>query len=335
MDPQIQARFSDEILHSAETRFAAENTTPLVAFESYIYKFERDGQPYILRIGHSLRRSEAMIRGEVDWINFLAEGGAGVAKAVLSAQGNLVEPIDDGQGGHFLATAFEFAKGGSPMREGMWNEALWREYGRTLGRVHALSQQYQPRDSQAVRPQWNDPSVVKTLDWLPADDGEIRAHADALLAHFVSLPQPPDGFGMIHQDAHAGNFFVDDDGQITLFDFDDCIYSWFVYDLAMVLFYAVTNLPEPEAFAQRFFPVFMQGYAEENELDRAWLAEMPYFMKLREIDLYSVILHSVPPEALEGDGWVATYMRGRRERLMADTPYSELDFSQPDWLFAT
>ncbi len=42
---------------------------------------------------------------------------------------------------------------------------------------------------------------------------------------------------MIHQDAHTGNLFVDDDYTMTLFDFDDCVYGHFIYDIAMVLFY--------------------------------------------------------------------------------------------------
>ena len=40
-----------------------------------------------------------MIRGEVDWINYLADGGIGAASARPSASGNLVEAMDDGQGG--------------------------------------------------------------------------------------------------------------------------------------------------------------------------------------------------------------------------------------------
>ena len=75
----------------------------LDGFESFIYEFDwtRDGvvEPGILRIGHSLRRTPALIQAEVDWINYLAEGGAGVAKAWLSAGGNLVEAVEDGKDG--------------------------------------------------------------------------------------------------------------------------------------------------------------------------------------------------------------------------------------------
>jgi Ser/Thr protein kinase RdoA (MazF antagonist) len=61
---------------------------------------------YILRIGHSLRRNESADPGEVDWINFLAEGGVSVPRAIRSSNGKYVEVVEDGQDGQFLATAF-------------------------------------------------------------------------------------------------------------------------------------------------------------------------------------------------------------------------------------
>ena len=69
-----------------------------------------------------------LISGEVDWINYLARGGASVAKAVDSEQGNLVEPIDDGQGGQFLATAFVRAPGGPPSQEN-WGQDGFLTFG--------------------------------------------------------------------------------------------------------------------------------------------------------------------------------------------------------------
>src|SRR5215210_9489908 len=100
MDGQIIARYKDTILHEAMRRYgiAKHQIKPLDAFESFIYEFERDGEGYILRIGHSFRKSEALIQGEVDWINYLARGGVSVARAIPSANGKLVEAIEDDQG---------------------------------------------------------------------------------------------------------------------------------------------------------------------------------------------------------------------------------------------
>jgi Ser/Thr protein kinase RdoA (MazF antagonist) len=52
----------------------------------------------------------------------------------------------------------------------------------------------------------------------------------------------------------------------------------------MVLFYAANGQPDPAAYSGWFMPLFLSAYRQENRLDPAWLAELPHFMKLREID---------------------------------------------------
>lgn len=96
MEKEIRNRFNETILAEARQRYgiAADQITLLDGFESFMYEYAQDGGAYILRLGHSRRRSPEMIRGEVDWINYLAAGGAGVARAVLSANGELVEEIN-------------------------------------------------------------------------------------------------------------------------------------------------------------------------------------------------------------------------------------------------
>ena len=146
------------------------------------------------------------------------------------------------------------------------------------------------------------------------------------MAYLEALPQDAESFGMIHQDAHAGNFFVDDNGQIMLFDFDDCLYGHFVYDLAMVLFYAVTNREDADEFAPMFWEAFWRGYCEENKLDDVWLKEIPHFMKLREIDLYAVLTRDYAPGEWAGDSWSGTFMNGRLARIEQGIPYISMTF---------
>src|SRR5215211_9036722 len=134
MDQQIKHLYNDAILHEAVSRYGGtfQGTQELKAFESFIYEFERDSQPYILRISHSLRRSDALIEGEVDWINYLAEGGVSVARAIPSLTGKLVESIDDSHGACFLTTAFIKAQGEAPWD--LWSPALYETYGELIGR---------------------------------------------------------------------------------------------------------------------------------------------------------------------------------------------------------
>jgi len=327
MEKRIKERFNDAILQEAMQRYdiAPHQIHLLDGFESFIYTFERGQGAYILRLGHSYRRSEALIQGEVDWINYLAQGGASAAQAILSERGRLVEAIDDQDGAHFLATAFVKAKG-KPPSKAEWTPALFETYGQLLGKMHALSQNYTPGDPAWQRPQWDDAIMLDVEGLLPASEDAVVSRYRTLLEHLQALPKDQASYGLIHQDAHAGNFFVDEAGRITLFDFDDCAYSWFANDVAIVLFYAVMWAKDDvPAFTHQFMTHFMRGYSRENHLAPAWLKEIPYFLKLREIDLYAVIHRSFDVDNLD-DPWCAWYMHDRKAKIENDVPYIDFDF---------
>ena len=170
MDQLIKDRYTDAILHEAMRRYSIADSQirAVDAFENFIYAFEREAGAYILRIAHSSRRDEALIQGEVGWINFLAEGGVSVSRAILSEHGNLVEAIADGQGGAFLVSAFVKAQGQAPWD--LWTPRLYETYGHTIGRIHALSKRYQPSQPAWTRPQWDDPLFEFVDRYLPASE---------------------------------------------------------------------------------------------------------------------------------------------------------------------
>ena len=152
----IAARFNNTILHCARELYdiQADSMSPLDGFESFIYRFQRPDGEFILRIGHSGRRSPEMIHGEVDWINYLSDHGVTVARAILSTSRNLVEAIEDEQGGQFLCTAFVRAPGGEIQREQI-NERFFRAYGSLIGKMHALSKTYEPSNPAWRREEWD------------------------------------------------------------------------------------------------------------------------------------------------------------------------------------
>lgn len=330
MDSKIIACYNDSILQETMRRYgiAKDQIKPLDAFESFIYEFERDGAGYILRIGHSFRKSEALIQGEVDWINYLARGGVSVARAIPSESGQLVEVIDDGQGGQFLATAFVRAVGQPPWDAG-WTSERYENYGRLIGRMHALSVDYQPV-SAWKRPEWEAESLNFIEQYLPAT--EVIAHQEyrSLLEHLSSLPKDKTSYGLVHQDAHQNNFFMDADGAITLFDFDDCAYSWFINDIAIVLFYISMDaeelgFPTVAAFTQEFMTHFLRGYRQAYSLDSKWFKEIPAFLKLRELELYAVVHRDFDVNNIN-DAWIANFMHDRKSRIDQGMPFIEFDF---------
>ena len=351
MDGQIIARYNDSILQEAMRRYdiAKDQIRPLDAFESFIYEFEHGGTDYILRIGHSFRKSEALIQGEVDWINYLARGHVSVARAISSESGNLVEAIDDRQGGQFLVTAFVKAPGQKPWEAG-WTPARFENYGRLLGKMHALAVNYQPLPAWK-RPEWDDSTMQFIELYLP--EYEVIAHQKyrSVLEHIYTLPKDRDAYGLIHQDAHQNNFFMDENGTLTLFDFDDCVYSWFINDIAIVLFYIAMDaedlgFPTTAAFTEEFMTYFLRGYRQVYTLNNNWLKEIPHFLKLRELELYAVVFRDfaikdsehwtlegfqhIPGFDVNNSGhmWIANFMRDRKTNIEKDLPFIDFDFER-------
>lgn len=327
MEKRIKERFNESILKKVMRYYDIKDSDIelLDGFESFIYEFTHNGGNYILRIGHSLRRSENLIRGEVDWINYLHNGGASVSRAILNVNGDLVAAVPDDHGDYFLATAFEKAAG-KPVRSEDWGIELYERYGRLIGRMHALSKGYKPADPAWKRPEWDDPEMLEIQGWLPESESLVIDNYMNLKSHLDSLPKLDDTYGLIHQDAHAGNFFVNEEQVITLFDFDDCTYSWYINDISIVLFYIALGVEDQVTFTRKFMSHFLKGYWSENQLNQDWLAEIPSFLKLREIDLYAVIHRSFDVENIDHP-WVAMFMRDRKEKIENGVPFIDIDFT--------
>ena len=276
MEERIRERYTEEILAQALAAYGIDQTsvTALDGFESYIYEFQRSEVPGILRISHSIRRTANMIRAELDWIDFLHKGGVGVSKPLRSINGNWVEVLPDGLDGYYLTSAFEKARGAHIGPD--WpNELLW-EYGHQIGLMHKLATTYQPSDPAWKRPDWNDPIHQEVEAFIPERDDKIRQIYWETVQQINRLPVEKDAYGLIHQDAHRGNFYVDQAGKITFFDFDDSSYSWFVEDIALVLFYAVMRQEDPPGFTENFLKGFLPGYFAAYPLKLKWFQEIHY-----------------------------------------------------------
>jgi Ser/Thr protein kinase RdoA (MazF antagonist) len=48
---------------------------------------------------------------------------------------------------------------------------------------------------------------------------------------------------------------ADDAGRLTIFDFDECCYSWYANDIAVALFALAIDAPDPPAFARSSCPL--------------------------------------------------------------------------------
>jgi Ser/Thr protein kinase RdoA (MazF antagonist) len=284
-----------EVLDTAARLFGT-SKEQLSKFDDYegcanlVYQYAHDGQPRILRISYRPNRPVERIQAELHFVNYLGEGGVRVSKPVPSENGNLTEVIH-AEGVPFITVSFIKGRGmrvpdneyryreGVPMRE------YFQNWGQVLGQMHRLTKSYQPLSDSIRRPEWHTWEYYNGFPYserLPV----IQKKYDQLIGELHLPPKDIDSYGLIHNDFNDGNFTVDyDNGDITVFDFDDCCYFWFVYDLACAWEGGIGRamfrpLAERRAFMDRYMEHVLQGYTRENTLSAEWLERMPLFLRL-------------------------------------------------------
>jgi Ser/Thr protein kinase RdoA (MazF antagonist) len=331
MEKQIHSIFNDEILMKAAEFYDMddESLKKIGGFENYVYGYSLKGKEYILRITHSSHRTVGMMNAELHWVNYLSHMGADVSQPIASKGGLLVEKIPSGPDDYFLTSAFEKAPGNHVRQQDKTN-ALYEEWGRCIGKLHQLTKTYEPDKTYPLRPSWyEDPIFYKAKEYLLTEDYFIADKLFQLTESIKKLPKDQDSYGLIHTDVHSGNFFIDN-GKITIFDFDDSSYQYFISDIAIALFYTMLNIEdvkERTAHSYNFLKQFLKGYRKENTLADFWLDTLPDFLKLRELELCVVIYRSC--DMNNPDPWDANYMKNRKELISNNIPFigEEIDFS--------
>jgi Ser/Thr protein kinase RdoA (MazF antagonist) len=328
MDPRIQPLLTPAVIAEGAGRYGlpSEEIQLVGGFQSFLYAATRPGADVLLRFTHSLHRTPDEVRGEVDWIDYLARGGVPVARARPSEANRLVEVVPALEGA-FAVTAFERAPGRHPGPSD-YGPALFRKMGWLVGRMHALTQDY-----EAARPAWRRHAWYEDsgafADALRARVPVMLSGAfAAIVAHLRALPTPDTAYGLVHTDVHGGNLHVHGDG-ITLFDFDDCQFSWFADDIAMAVFYAVSLTGDDaarDAEARAFLTHFLPAYLGEVDLDLSWFGHLPAFLKAREIAVAMALWDHVSGDLAQLVDWEQSYMQGRLGRIEQGIPFLALDF---------
>jgi Ser/Thr protein kinase RdoA (MazF antagonist) len=255
-----------------------------------VYHYANEGQPRILRLSCRPDRRVELIQAELHFVEYLAAGGVRVSRPVPSVNGNLIEVIP-ASGIDFIAVSFVKGCGmrvpdnGYRYREGVPMQEYFQNWGQTLGQMHRLAKSYQPSSEAIKRPEWHQWEYYSGFPYgerLPI----IQKKYDQLIAELHSLPTDVDSYGLIHNDFNDGNFTVDyDNGDITVFDFDDSCYFWFMYDIACAWEGGIgramfRSLAERQDFMARYMEHVLTGYTRENTLSDAWLARLPLFLRL-------------------------------------------------------
>ncbi len=326
MEKVIKKSFNQDILNTAIERYGFEKgkSNNLNGFQSFVYECYRNGESFILRITHSSHRSLSLIKAELDWIYYLFNSGVPVCIPVLSKNRQPIETIRLRDFCYFVV-AFEKARGGYlPACE--WSPSLIQKWGQITGYIHALSKYYNPRDNFTRRMEWYEVDNYNVDKHLPACQIKIKNRLHTLLKKISTFSRDRDSFGLIHADLRAGNISIYHD-EISIFDFDGCMYSWFIHDIAIILFTAIRfsyDINDRKLFAHNFIDNFLKGYNRENTISHTDRSKFQDFLLLEEIGEYNLIYRSCDLSNL--NTLDRQFMDKRRYNIENNVPYIDFNF---------
>ncbi|SNU09453.1 Ser/Thr protein kinase RdoA involved in Cpx stress response, MazF antagonist [Lachnospiraceae bacterium] len=255
----------------------------------------RNGEnQYILRISDLDDRNENDYLAETEFVRYLAENGAPVADVIPSVNGKLVEKVEADDKAIYVSL-FAYAKGmlladnGYRYREGASLDEYFYNTGKALGLIHRLSKEYEPAHS---RQDYFDKYNMTYLNQLISDEyGGLKMAIAKRLDEFHELPKDKDCYGLVHFDYSDGNYHIDmDTGAITVFDFDNCMNCWYMFDLANLWLHNEgwtwqENDPAKRfALRQQCFELQLQGYKTETDISDEMLEKLPLFIDMVHIE---------------------------------------------------
>jgi Ser/Thr protein kinase RdoA (MazF antagonist) len=254
--------------------------------ENDTYRVDTAGGRYALRVHRPGYQSGGAIETELAWLTALhrrlpvPRPVAGIDRKLLQATGDR----------HVVL--FHFEPGTEPPAQGTDLTALHRTLGRYAATLHLHVLSWRP-PAGFQRPTWTADTILDADglwgDWrlAPGVEGEVAATLAAadthLRARLAAYGQSPDRFGLIHADMRLGNLLVDD-GRVTLIDFDDSGFGWFVYDLAASLSF-IELRPDLDTLVASW----LEGYRELRSVSREDVAMIPVMILLRRMALLAWI----------------------------------------------
>jgi len=257
-------------------------------FQNHVFRFLMDHHWYIARLTPIKKRSKELIEAELSFMEELRENNIQTVD-VFSINGKRVnEIIIDNK--FFYITVFHYLESQEldVSDLSIWNTNFFLEWGKTIGQMHRISE---TSLKKVCRPVWiEDDGQVNTIPSLLVDNKHwLKEIYKYLLIKLAKFPQTNFNFGLIHNDLHQGNFFVNSK-QLILFDFDDCAYNWYVQDLATSIYHALWTggayHPKWDKFPQEFLNYFLEGYMSVRELNENDLVQMELFLQMRELFLF-------------------------------------------------
>lgn len=256
---------------------------------TFMVSDKENDRRFIIRVHRPEYHSKNEILSELRWIQSLREQALlNTPEPLVRRDGSMVASFSD-DGMERYVVAFEFMPGKQPDEDKSLIEGF-EVLGATSARLHQQAKQWTLPEG-FVRKKWNFDSAFGAEplwgDWREAPGLDQQGQAileqlcDVLEEKLHHYGEGPDRFGLVHADLRLANLLIDGK-QLSVIDFDDCGFSWFIYDFASAVSFLETSPLLPE-------------------LERAWVRGYK----------------SIAPLSIEDEAMISTFVMFRRLLLTA------------------
>lgn len=255
--------------------------------ENAVFRVEARDGVYAVRVHRAGYHTDAELRSHAAWARALAEEGVvATAATVPTIRGDVLahawhpdvpEPRQ--------VTVLRWVEGSRLADSDTPEPEQYLHIGALMAALHEHASRWAaPPWFEVLR--WDiDGLLGENPTWGPFWDSELvddegrqllqrfREHARH---HLQDLGTGPDRFGLVHGDFLPENLLIGPDETITLLDFDDAGYGWFMFDVATALV-----VPSMGSQAATTLEQFVQGYRSIRPLPEEDLSDLPLFLALR------------------------------------------------------
>ena len=253
-----------------------------------------DGQRWALRIHRGGYHARAAIASELAWLQDLRHNRVVVTPVpVPGRDGEIIQILGHPRlkdPRHVVLSDWE-----TGVEPGIGEDLArpFAQLGEVTARMHRHTRDWQ-RPTWFTRPVWNFDTALgeaaphwgRWRDGIGVDAGKAALFGrtvDLIGKRLAAYGQSRDRFGLIHCDLRLANLLIDQ-AAVKVIDFDDCGFSWFMYDAATpVSFY------EHEPQVPELIEAWKTGYRQVLELSAPDEAEIPTFVMLRRMLLVAWI----------------------------------------------
>ncbi|WP_288461367.1 phosphotransferase [uncultured Chryseobacterium sp.] len=254
---------------------------------NHLYMVHDEEKKFVFRVYTHHWRTKSEIEEELKLLLHLKDANRQVAFPIADKLGDYIQEIEAPEGKRF-GVLFSYAKG---IKTAKFSSETSFLIGQALAKVHQSAEHFElnrisyDAENLLINP------VEKIKKFFNNGNSEViflEKLSEFLSLKFETFDRQQMRYGSVHLDVWFDNLHIDNEKEVTFFDFDFCGNGYLCFDISYFLFQLLaTNLNEEEYRVKA--ESFLQGYEtvtaitneEKKFLSYACLAVMTYYISVQ------------------------------------------------------